>query len=428
MNRRLLTALLTTVLLGPAAGRSVAAEAPWLLEQSNWERGKDLLPEPVLRRVQAGEYRFHVTPADAARFRENYSRPFWAASAANAGKYDLDPSSCALLEKATGKTPEFFFGYPFPAIEPKDPLAGCKIAWNFTAASYMAGGTGASFNLTGLERSGPYQTIRTKMEAAAYTGRHDGPIPNPEQVAAKALSIAVWPTAVNGMGNLTVRYLDPTRADDMWAYVPSTRRARRVNASMRSEPVGGMDIFGDDVNCYAGRVEGYRWKLVGESQVLAPIVGQPYALAQKAVSATRWKIDTPILKAAFEGGGSGAPWLITENLVFVPRPVWVVEGESPDPYYNFGKVVMYFDKDMYRIYWKLVSNRAGEYFYNAMCGYTFGQTADRALSSVLPSVVVGVNDKTNRAAVAGRPQDQFVEHAFDPKTFTLRAITHGVEE
>jgi hypothetical protein len=84
---------------------------------------------------------------------------------------------------------------------------------------------------------------------------------------------------------------------------------------------------------------------------------------------------------------------------------------------------MYFDREMYRIYWKLVNNRAGEYFYNAMCGYTFGQTADRSLSAVLPSVVVGVNDKTNRAAIGGRPRDQFIEHAFDPADFTLRAIT-----
>jgi hypothetical protein len=58
-----------------------------------------------------------------------------------------------------------------------------------------------------------------------------------------------------------------------------------------------------------------------------------------------------------------------------------------------------------------------------MCGYTFGQTEDRSVSSVLPSLVVGVNDKTNRAAIGGRPRDQFIEEAFDPAEFTLKAIT-----
>ena len=212
----------------------------------------------------------------------------------------------------------------------------------------------------------------------------------------------------------------------MWAYVPQTRRARHISAASRSDPVAGMDIFADDINCYAGKVETYKWKLVGEAHTLAPVVSQPYALPQRAVSPTRWLIDTPPLRANFEAGKDhkGAPWLITGNLVFVPRPAWIVEGVSTDPYYNFGKVVMYFDQEMYRIYWKLVSNRAGEYFYNAMCGYTFAETADRSFSGVLPSLVVGVNDKTNRAAIGGRPQDQFIEQRFNPDEFTLKAISH----
>ena len=118
----------------------------------------------------------------------------------------------------------------------------------------------------------------------------------------------------------------------------------------------------------------------------------------------------------------GAPWLLVENVAYVPRPAWIVEGESKDPYYNFGKVIMYFDQDMYRIYWKLVHNRAGEYFYNAMCGYTFAVSPDRTFSAVVPTVVVGVNDKENRAAIGGRSHDQFIEQAFDPDGFSLQAL------
>jgi len=42
---------------------------------------------------------------------------------------------------------------------------------------------------------------------------------------------------------------------------------------------------------------------------------------------------------------------------------------------------MYFDKEMYRIYWKQVHNRAGEYFYTAMCGYHFVKN-DETFSAV----------------------------------------------
>ena len=157
--------------------------------------------------------------------------------------------------------------------------------------------------------------------------------------------------------------------------MPSTRRARRINAASRSDPVAGMDIFADDLNCYAGKIEYYKWKLVGEGSVLAPVIKPtPFSMTPSPDSKSRYMVSTPYAPAAYEKPGSkGAPWWLQDNVVFVPRQVWIVEGQSTDPYYNFGKVIMYFDKDIYRIYWKLVHNRAGEYFYTAACGYHFVQ-------------------------------------------------------
>jgi hypothetical protein len=39
-------------------------------------------------------------------------------------------------------------------------------------------------------------------------------------------------------------------------------------------------------------------------------------------------------------------------------------------------------------------------------------------------MVVGVNDKTNRAASAGRYSSQFIEHGFPDDYFTLQTLTH----
>src|SRR5213078_2339830 len=93
-----------------------------------------------------------------------------------------------------------------------------------------------------------------------------------------------------------------------------------------------------------GKVEYYEWKLVGEQTILAPLL-QPYPFPSKSVSPTRQLIDTPYMAAGYEvPNAKGAPWWIQQNLVFVPRPVWIVEGQSSDPYYNFGKVIMYFER------------------------------------------------------------------------------------
>jgi hypothetical protein len=78
---------------------------------------------------------------------------------------------------------------------------------------------------------------------------------------------------------------------------------------------------------------------------------------------------------------------------------------------------------MYRIYWKLVHNRAGEYFYNAQCSYHWSKSDDGSFSAVTQNSVVGVNDKTNRAAFGGRYSSQFIENQFEDNYFTLHHLT-----
>jgi hypothetical protein len=70
------------------------------------------------------------------------------ASEGNAGKYDVDPATCGLKDVKTGKIPDFWFGYPFPKIDPKDQFAACKMAHNFDSANGMSEGQGATFTLS----------------------------------------------------------------------------------------------------------------------------------------------------------------------------------------------------------------------------------------------------------------------------------------
>src|SRR5436309_2404341 len=327
---RLCAALLAAGALTAAAGKQ-----PWTLEASNWEQGKDLLPGPVVKRLQKGEYWCKVVSADPSKFRHNYSQAFWDATEKNAGRYDLDQKTCGLKDKATDKIPDFVFGLPFPQFDKADPKAGCKIAWNFAMAGAQGGGGGATFTLNGVDTGGQFRRIKAFIHTRGYQGRHFGPIKeNPEGLSGETIGGALEPVDVEGVSTLTKRYWNWDGQDAVWAYVPSTRRARRVNAASRSDPVAGLDIFADDLNCYAGKVEYYQWKLVGEQTILAPLL-QPYPFPMRSVSPTRQLIDTPYMPAGYEvPNAKGAPWWIQQNLLFVPRPVWVVEGQSSDPFYN----------------------------------------------------------------------------------------------
>jgi hypothetical protein len=396
----------------------------WILDSNNWQQAKDLLPEVVLERVKSGDYWYRVGSVDPDKFRQNYSKAFWEASEANAGKFGIDSATCGLKDLATGKMPPFHFGYPFPNIDPKDPEAACMMAWNFNAANSMGEGQGATFTLNGIDASGEFRRLKLWLHGNQYQGRHGGPIPNPEDLRTVALTNVLEPQDVDGVAGLTKRKNDWISQDQAWFYVPSTRRVRRVNAATRSDPVAGLDIFGDDVNCYAGKIEYYKWKLVGEGNILAPVLRVEPFVQQKTNSPTRFNVEIPYFRGAYETpGAKGIPWLVVENLLMIPRPVWILEGQADDPYYNFGKVIMYMDKDMYRIYWKLVHNRAGEYFYNAMCAYHWSRSEDGSFTAVTPNMVVGVNDKTNRAALGGRYSSQFVERDFPRDYFSLRTLS-----
>jgi hypothetical protein len=407
-----------------ASAVRAADDQPWVLDANNWQEGKDLLPEPVVKRLKDGQYWFKVSPVDPKKFHDNYSKKFWDATASNAGKFDVEPKQCGLVDKATGKIPDYLLGLPFPDIDKNDPNVACKIAHNFNFAGLAAGGGGATFTLNGVDNGGQFRRVKAFIHAMGYQGRLDGQITdNPENLQGQGIGGAIEPQDVEGVSTLTKRYWDWESQDALWAYVPSTRRARRVNAASRSDPVAGLDIFADDLNCYAGKIEYYQWKLVGEGNILAPVI-QPYPFKMNpGPTPTRFMVATPYSTAAYEKGGSkGAQWWPQENVVFVPRPVWILEGQSSDPYYNFGKVIMYFDKEMYRIYWKMVHNRGGEYFYTAMCAYHFVKNDD-TFHAVFPNFVVGVNDKTNRAALGGRYQESFIERKWDPAYFSLRTLT-----
>ncbi len=427
MNIRLTTlGVLVTAAAISAAPMAGAADAPggsWKLGKDNWQKAEGLLPEPVLKRIQAGDYTFTVVPTDAQKFRENFTQAYWAASEANEGKYDLDVETCGLKLKESGEMPDNVFGQAFPRIDPKDPLAACKVAWNFYLANQIGEGQGATFTLNGIDRNGEFRRIKMWLHTNSYLGRTKKSDENPENLRGTSMSHAMEPADAEGVNILGQSINDWTSQDNIWAYLPQMRRARRVNAATRSDPIAGLDIFSDDLNCYAGKPEYYKWKLVGEQKVLAPIVG-PYALKQAKAGDSRYEVNIPYLKGGYETpGNEGAPWQITENLVLVERPAWVLEGESTDPYYNFGKVIMYVDKEMNRIYWKQVHNRAGEYFYTAMCSYHWSKSDDGSFGATTPNMVMGVNDKTDRAALGGRYQGQVLERDFDPKHFSLRALS-----
>ena len=114
--RRCAVMLAAGMLLLGAEARA-AGDEPWTLDANNWQEGKDLLPDPVVKHLQKGEYWFKVVPVDPAKFHHNYSKAFWDETESNVGMSALVEKTCGMNEKGTDKIPDFVFGQPFPKID-----------------------------------------------------------------------------------------------------------------------------------------------------------------------------------------------------------------------------------------------------------------------------------------------------------------------
>jgi len=207
-----------------------ADDAPTRITKENVESYKALLPQPVYDRVRAGEYVLPLVPVDAQRFRANYTDRFWQASASNKGTYGIDKETGGLTEVATGKIPEHFFGLPFPDVQASDPDAGPKIVHNYRARRMQMDGDFHTFDLSDVTESGEVlRTVKIMLSQRYYVGTTATPPATlPDNTESRQMGAALAPKDLEGVGVLTWRFNDWTTWDQVWAYLPTIRRVRRV--------------------------------------------------------------------------------------------------------------------------------------------------------------------------------------------------------
>lgn len=407
--------------VGPARG----AEEPLRIGRDNVERYQALLPASVYERVKSGDYVLSVVPVDGARFRANYTDRFWQASRDNQGRFGIDPATGGLTDVATGAIPTRFFGLPFPAIERTDPHAAAKIVHNYRVRRMQMDGDRHEFELNDVTQSGEVlRTVKILLSQRYYIGT-TAPPPRalPDNTESRQLGAALAPKDLEGIGILTWRFNDWTTWDQMWAFLPTIRRVRRVRSSTRGDRIPGFEVQGDDADCYDNKTTYFDWKLSGEADVIGPIgTESPYPYTLRDEAPTRRVMEVPYNNAVYETrGATGAGWFTLKN-AYIRRPVWIIEGTPKDPYYEAGRIVLYIDRDLYHGYYKLTFNRAGELYRTNFCGQAWGRSADGSFAAPTALLMLGVNEKENRGTPAGRFTKETFERGFPDNWFTAEHL------
>ncbi len=258
----------------------------------------------------------------------------------------------SIIDRASGEAPDYIYAWPFPDIDPSDPRAAIKVVWNYFYTMYYAGNSHYRADLLWISRSGLDRSVAVDSYVKHYRGQHprfrEGA--SHAEMLTQTMSEVLNPADVAGIVSLTWRYLDATRRDSIWTYVPAMRRVRQVSPANRSDGFLGSDLSQDDGPYFDGKVQDFTWRLVGEKDLLVLFDRLSFDHEPKLtkLDGGGWRMNIPGgARVGFQvPSWQGAPWCPVEE-VLVRRPHWIIEAIPKDPYYLYGKIILRFDKEIF---------------------------------------------------------------------------------
>jgi Protein of unknown function (DUF1329) len=452
MIQTLLTALLVSTLAGTARAAG-QPDHPWppdpakydrpgtevapglkvgdTLEQANADKAKDLLPPEILKHYRDGGYRNEIGSWPDGII--NREKSFEEATRQNAERYAIDPKTGTLVEKATGKQPEYAYGIPFPAIDAGDPDAGLKSVWNMFYNYWNNGSYHFNAILVWTSPTGREREALQDVYFQYYLNQSPPyRVPNPQEFAWQAATNAMTPADLQGTATLNYRWVDPTKRDALWTYVPALRRVRAVSPSNRSDGVLGSDLSQDDGHFFDAKPEDFTWKTVGMREGLR--ITEPYSVKGQGGPLTweaggGWRDNWP--KAPAVAGYAmkdwkGVGWAPTDA-VLTKRKFWVAEAVPKDRYYLYGRMELWIDAESWIGVWNRKFDWKGELLNTYQVqGYLNhpaikdGQQETEWLWSTQGAWQCAENVKLNRATLAGLRSD--------PSSLFDRRVKHNIQQ
>ncbi len=411
-----LTTLSFTLLITPASAELKPGDK---LDKSNCQEAKGMLPEHVMEKFCTGQYA--ATIIDVKDEAYQYSAKFKAGTEANMGKYYVTDDGF-MYETATKTWPHYWYGFPFPQIDEKDPRAGSKVIYNLQMSRFQLDDVYWFLSLKWATPTGFDRMVEFGAYGTPFIGRHSGPTENPDDCYLKDIIFGVAPYDIVGVSTLEWWHTDPEKWQSIWSFVPTIRRVRRVTASNTSEGLFGSVIARDDPFGWAGKIQYMKWKLIGLQDVLVPIApgGMEKAILPGEAAPKKLPNDPSMIKdragipvgqvgrvtyaeeermkIGYEDPNwQGVAWSPT-NLQLAKRPCWVVEATPKDPYYAYGRRIVYVDTAVYWGYWATLYDRAGEYWKTIMWFDKMGYTPGRNMALKHPFWGLGEDVRQNRAS------------------------------
>jgi hypothetical protein len=232
-----------------------------------------------------------------------------------------EKSKCSLGPR--GDLLNYVSGVPFP-----DPKSGIEEFWNQYVAKNNLGDN-VMMDATPwsmVDRTGRVRFSIYRRRDIVYQGRCEifPPILNPEKenpegILEKIVCLVYHPPEARGLTTLIVRYWTGEE-NNMWAYIPSLRRVRRMSAAQGQDGIFGSDLTFDDLDGHhPPKFYEFEYRLLGKKEMLLSY-HQTELLKQSKEVPYQW-----------------------QDITVERMPVYVLEIIPKDPSYMYGKKILYLD-------------------------------------------------------------------------------------
>lgn len=404
--------------------RPLADVAPGdVINKSNWQKAEGLVPESMLNWLKNGEIVLNIgtlnySPGEVSNSLIGGEKVLKE----NVGKYVI--KNYQLVDAKTGKEPGFVEGIPFPNLDPKDPELGIKFMYNRDYIRFAEGNVDLSGQFQfitpgGFEREASFEYYQYPFDGYRESKNRS----NPDGLWRYNLYVFRTPFDIAGTSMMTWRYRRAEQ-DMNFAYVPSIRRVRRMTPANRSDSIIGSDICWDDAFGYDGKPDAFDWKVVKVGEGLIPFLSENPQKIVKDPQKGGWMTTKDIKAVAYgyqKADWTGAKWAPL-NLVWVKRPVYVIEARSRDPYYNFGPQTIWFDAETPHAFVRDVTDRSGKYWKSMICSSGCLQNETKDVSINTFTTMQMMDSRTKRATIVEVVSPRNIWHYFtnsDSNKFSL---------
>lgn len=231
------------------------------LTQSTWQAAEQVLPAEILKLIQAGEFEITVQETTDSPPPEAYVD----ATLRGAGQVQLGTD---------GELKNYVAGLPFPLLDPSDPQAGLKAAWNMRYRN-LGESVKIQYVVQHRDRTGGVQRSMEFRHFFRYGLHRAEPAANLAEWERKGEFLkeyfyALAPLDLEGLQQVRIHYDQDARADEEWSYDPRTRRVRKTVYNPIASSSVGLTYLLEDRLGFVGRLHPYEWQLRGRQVVLAP--------------------------------------------------------------------------------------------------------------------------------------------------------------